>query len=124
MHTVSQLTIKEELEEEATGEVMATEEAEVVGEPVAEAVAEEDATMQDVPEVAPLAKVGLSAEAARVSPVDAIEALLGGCYRGAAWCPVGWYHPWVSPAESGRDGMAESAGDAQVVQVVGSLGKT
>ena len=53
---MSQLTIEEELEEEATGEALVMEEAEVVGKPVAEAVVDEDMTMQDVPEVALLAR--------------------------------------------------------------------
>ena len=74
---MSQLMIEEELEEEATGEVMVTEEAEAAGEPVAEAVVDEDTTMQDTPEVAPMAEVGPLADAMRASPMDAIEALLG-----------------------------------------------
>ena len=77
VHVVLQLMIKEEPKVAATGEVMVTEEAEAAGEPAAEAVVDEDVMMQDAPEVAPLAEVGLSADATRMSPMDAIKALLG-----------------------------------------------
>ena len=76
-HIVSQLTIKEESEEEATGEAMATGEVEVAGKPVAEVVVDEDATMQDAPEAAPMAEAGLLADATRMSLMDVVEALLG-----------------------------------------------
>ena len=56
---------------------MATEEVEVAGKPVAEAVADEDATMQDALEAVPLTEAGLSADAMRASPMDVVEALLG-----------------------------------------------
>ena len=59
------------------GEAVVAEEVEAVGEPVVEAVVDEDMTMQDMPEVAPLAEAGPSAEVTRTLPVDAIEALLG-----------------------------------------------
>ena len=68
-----QLTIKEEPEEEA----MVMEEVEAAGEPAAEAVADEDATMQDAMEVVPLTEVGPSADATRALQMDAVEALLG-----------------------------------------------
>ena len=74
---VLQPTIEEEPEEEATGEAMATGEVEAVGEPAAEVAVDEDATMQDALEAAPMAEVGPSADAMRMSPMDAIEALLG-----------------------------------------------
>ena len=76
-HVVSLPTIEEETEEEVTGEVVVMEEAEVVGEPVAEVVVDEDVTMQDVPEVVPLAEAGPSAETTRMSLMDAIKVLLG-----------------------------------------------
>ena len=47
MHIVSQLTIVEEPEEEATGEAADMEEIAPVGEPVTETVADKDAMMQD-----------------------------------------------------------------------------
>ena len=72
-----QPTIKEEPEEGVTGEVMATGEVEAAGEPVAEVVVDEDATMQDVPEAAPMAEVGPLAESMRMLLMDAVEALLG-----------------------------------------------
>ena len=74
---MSQLTIEEELEEEAMGEAMVTEEAEVAGKPAADVAVDEDATMQDVPEVVPLVEVGPSVDATRTLPMDAIEAVLG-----------------------------------------------
>ena len=66
-----------EPEEEATGEAMVTEEVGPVGEPVAEAVVDEDAIMQDVLEAVPMAEVGPLADATRMSPMDMVEALLG-----------------------------------------------
>ena len=72
-----QLTIEEEPEEEATGEAMAMEEVEVAGEPAVEAAMDEDTTMQDAPEVIPLAEVGQLADATRTLLMDVIEALLG-----------------------------------------------
>ena len=74
---VLQLTIEEEPEEEATGEAMVTGEVEAAGELVVEVVADEDATMWDTLEAAPMAEVGLSVDATRMSPMDAVEALLG-----------------------------------------------
>ena len=74
---MSQLTIEEEPEEEVTGEAMATGEVEAAGEPVAEVAVDEDATMQDALEAAPMAEVGPLADATRMSPMDAVEALLG-----------------------------------------------
>ena len=53
---VSQPTIEEEPEEEATGEAMVMEEVGAAGGPVAEAAVDEDATMQDALEVVPLAE--------------------------------------------------------------------
>ena len=53
---MSQPTIEEEPEEEATGEVMAMEEVEVAGKPAAEVVMDEDTTMQEVPEAVPMAE--------------------------------------------------------------------
>ena len=69
--------IEEEPEEEATGEVMAMGEVEVVGKPAAEVAVDKDATMQDVPEAAPMAEVGPLADVTRMLPMDAVEALLG-----------------------------------------------
>ena len=74
-HIVLQLTIEEELEEEETGEV--TEEVVVVGEPAVEVTVDEDTMMQDMPVVALVAEVGLSAEATRTMLRDAVEELLG-----------------------------------------------
>ena len=45
VRVMSQPTIEEEPEEEAMGEAMVTEEAEAAGEPVVEAVVDEDVTM-------------------------------------------------------------------------------
>ena len=73
---MSQPMTVEEPQEEATGEVVETEKVAVVGEPAMEMVADDDAMMQDAP-VEPMAEVGLSVEAMRISPVDAIKALLG-----------------------------------------------
>ena len=74
---MSQPTIEEEPEEEATGEAMATGEVEAAGKPVAEVVVDEDATMQDALEAAPMAEAGPSADVTRMSPMDVVEALLG-----------------------------------------------
>ena len=74
---VSQPTIKEELEEEVMGEAMVTGEVEAVGKLVVEVVADEDATMRDAPEAAPMAEAGLLVDAMRMLPMDAVEALLG-----------------------------------------------
>ena len=74
---VSQPTIEEEPEEEATGEAMATGEVEVAGKLAAEVVADEDATMWDVLEAAPMAEAGLLVDAMRMLPMDVVEALLG-----------------------------------------------
>ena len=74
---VLQLTIEEEPEEEETGEAMAMGEVEATGEPVVEVAVDEDATMQDAPEAAPMAEAGLSADVMRMSPMDTVEALLG-----------------------------------------------
>ena len=74
---VSQLTIEEEPEEEATGEAMVTGEVEAAGELAAEAVAEEDTTMRDAPEAAPRAEAGPSVDASRMLPMDTVKALLG-----------------------------------------------
>ena len=56
---------------------MVTGEVEAVGELAVEAVADEDATMWDAPEAAPMAEAGPSMDATRMSPMDAVEALLG-----------------------------------------------
>ena len=40
-------------------------------------VGDEDTTMRVAPEAAPMAEVGLSADVTRMSPMDAVEALLG-----------------------------------------------
>ena len=74
---VLQPTIEEEPEEGATGEAMVTGEVEAVGKLAAEVVVDEDATMRDVPEVAPMAEAGPSVDATRMSPMDAVKALLG-----------------------------------------------
>ena len=70
---MSQLMIEEEPEEEATGEVVVTEEVAVVGEPVAEAMMDEDTTIQEPP----VAKLGPSVEVTRMTPRDTMEELLG-----------------------------------------------
>ena len=59
------------------GEAMVTGEVEAAGELAAEAVVDEDATMRDGPEAAPMAEAGLSVDATRMSLMDAVEALLG-----------------------------------------------
>ena len=74
---VSQPTIEEEPEEEVMGEAMVTGEVEAAGELAAEAVADEDATMRDAPEAAPMAEAGPSVDVTRMSPMDGVEALLG-----------------------------------------------
>ena len=74
---MSQPTIEEELEEEVTGEAMAMGEVEAAGEPAAEVVADEDTTMLDAPEAAPMAEVGPSVDVTRMSPMDAVKAILG-----------------------------------------------
>ena len=100
---VSQPTIEEEPEEEATGEAMATGEVEAAGEPAVEVVVDEDATMQDAPEAAPMAEVGPLADATRMSPMDAVDALT-----------VHRYHPRVPPDEPGGDRLADASRDVQV----------
>ena len=74
---MSQPTIEEELEEEAMGEAMVMGEVEAAGELAAEVVVDEDATMRDMPEAAPMAEAGPSVDATRMSPMDVVEALLG-----------------------------------------------
>ena len=74
---VLQPTIEEELEEEATGAVIVTGKVEAAGELAVEAVADEDTTMREAPEAAPMAEAGPSVDATRMSPMDAVEALLG-----------------------------------------------
>ena len=111
--------IEEEPEEEVTGEAMVMEEAEAAGKPAAEAVVDEDTTMQDMPEVALLAEAGLSADATRTSPMEAIEALLGVWSNGT----IRGIRAWIPPAKPGGDCLAEPTGDAQVARVVRPLGE-
>ena len=53
------------------------EEIAAAGEPVMETVVDEDAIMQDVPVVVPMAEVGPSVEATRMTTRDTIKELLG-----------------------------------------------
>ena len=70
---MSQPTIKEELEEEAMGEVAAMGKIAVAGKPVAKMAVNKDTTMQDVPAVVSVGKAGPSAEVVRMTLRDTME---------------------------------------------------
>ena len=56
-------------------------------------MADEDATLQDMPEAAPMVEAGPSVDAMRMSPMDVVEAVLG------VWCTFDYNSYRISSPE-------------------------